>query len=243
MASSSFIPRPVVGGAASSSLGKTVLPSASVASFQNQQIGALTAGLGAGAAQQLSPTQVALGQKAAQSAVQVGTQKQQGQVKVGAERLTRLAQQAAQQRKAAANPVGTSQGVGQPYKPDGSLSQSRNGVFQAASQYVNKTPYVWGGKTAKGTDCAGLVMMVYGQLGYDLGDYNKTRKLSTIPGVRTSLNNLRAGDIVAWKDGSHVAIYAGNGEIIEAAKPGTNVRRHKLWSNDVYGIALRLPGE
>jgi len=65
-----------------------------------------------------------------------------------------------------------------------------------------------------------------------------------IPGVRTAVSNLQPGDIVAWKDGSHIAIYAGNGYIIDAAsRTGTTTR--KLWTStdNVYGIALRLPEE
>jgi cell wall-associated NlpC family hydrolase len=119
-------------------------------------------------------------------------------------------------------------------------SASRQKALQYASSLVGKTPYVWGGSSVKGTDCAGLVMMTYKQLGINI---DTDRQIKNIPGVRTSISNLRPGDLVAWKDGSHIAIYAGNGKIIEAAHPGTDVRVHNIWSNAVYGIALRLPGE
>jgi cell wall-associated NlpC family hydrolase len=50
---------------------------------------------------------------------------------------------------------------------------------------------------------------------------------------------------VAWKDGSHIAIYAGNGEIIEAANTRVGTVRRKIWASpdQLFGIAVRLPGE
>src|SRR5690606_5971125 len=112
------------------------------------------------------------------------------------------------------------------------------------SSYLG-TPYVLGGTSYRGIDCSSLVMMVYNQLGFNITRHSATWQCKNIPGVRTSIANLRPGDIVAWKDGSHIAIYAGNGEIFEAANPQRGTLRRKLWANPnaVYGIALRLPGE
>lgn len=134
--------------------------------------------------------------------------------------------------------------AGTAWKPDGSLSDSRNTVLSEASKYLG-TPYVLGGKSTKGIDCSGLVMMVYNKLGYNINRHSATWQGRNIPGVRTSIKNLRPGDVVAWKDGSHIAIYAGNGEIIEAANPKRGTLRRKLWAPEsaVFGIALRLPGE
>jgi peptidoglycan DL-endopeptidase CwlO len=129
------------------------------------------------------------------------------------------------------------------YNPDGTLDSSRSKALGLASQLIGKTPYVFGGSSAKGIDCSGLVQYVYNQLGYKITQHSAGWEGKNIPGVRTTIDKLRPGDLVAWKDGSHIAIYAGNGRIIEAAHPGTTVRVHGLWSNAVYGIALRLPGE
>lgn len=125
----------------------------------------------------------------------------------------------------------------------GNLNSSRQGVIQEASKYLG-SPYQLGGRTVKGVDCSGLVMAVYNQAGYNISQHSATWQGRNIPGVRTSVNNLQPGDIVAWKDGSHIAVYAGNGMIIDASsRRGTTYRQ--LWASpsQVYGIKLRFPGE
>jgi cell wall-associated NlpC family hydrolase len=127
---------------------------------------------------------------------------------------------------------------------DGKLSGSRNSLLQDASSYLG-TRYQLGGRSYKGIDCSGLVMNVYNKLGFNISVHGAKWQGRNIPGVRTSVNNLKPGDIVAWKDGSHIAIYAGNGEIIEAANPRVGTVRRRLWArpDQVFGIAVRLPGE
>jgi cell wall-associated NlpC family hydrolase len=137
----------------------------------------------------------------------------------------------------------SSSGDRQVYQPDGSLSQPRQELLRQTSKYAG-APYVLGGRTAQGIDCSGLVMSVYNQAGFDITRHSATWQGRNIPGVRTAVNNLKPGDIVAWKDGSHIAIYAGNGQIWDASsKRGTTLR--PLWASQdkVYGIAVRLPGE
>lgn len=160
----------------------------------------------------------------------------QFQAEVAARQAAKLAQQ---------NSIGTStSGVGQAWKADGSLSDSRNALLKDASSYIG-SKYVLGGTTTKGIDCSGLVMQVYNKMGFNIKAHDATWQGKNIPGVRTSVKNLRPGDIVAWKDGSHIAIYAGNGEIIEAANTRVGTVRRKLWAPEsaVVGIAVRLPGE
>lgn len=133
--------------------------------------------------------------------------------------------------------------AGQAYQVDGNLSQARQNVLRKTSSYQG-APYQLGGRTAKGIDCSGLVMSVYNQAGFDISQHSAGWQGRNIPGVRTSVNNLRPGDIVAWKDGSHIAVYAGNGQIWDSSRSrGTSLR--PLWApeNQVYGIAIKLPGE
>lgn len=230
--------------------GQSVLPSARLASFQNQgAVGALTAGLPAGTTSMLSPTQTALSQAARKkSAVQLSADKRVQAAKDSSRRLTSIAEGAARRRAAnSAGPGGfggSLADVGEAWTPDGRLSKSRNKVLGLASSYLGSR-YVLGGTSRRGIDCSGLVMMVYNQLGYKINQHSAGWQGRNIPGVRTAVRNLRPGDIVAWKDGSHIAIYAGNGQIIEAANPRVGTVRRRLWANPsaVYGIALRLPGE
>lgn len=134
--------------------------------------------------------------------------------------------------------------AGRAWTPDGKLSGSRNSLLADASSYLGSR-YVLGGTSYKGIDCSGLVMMVYNKLGFGIKAHSATWQGRNIPGVRTNVSNLRPGDIVAWKDGSHIAIYAGNGEIIESANERVGTVRRKIWADPgaVYGIAVRLPGE
>jgi cell wall-associated NlpC family hydrolase len=134
--------------------------------------------------------------------------------------------------------------AGKAYENDGSLSNSRNRLLKNASSYIG-TPYVLGGRTKQGIDCSGLVMSVYNKMGFNVSQHSATWQGRNVPGVRTAVSNLRPGDLVAWKDGSHIAIYAGNGQIIEAANTRVGTVKRKIWANkdDIVGIAVRLPGE
>lgn len=233
-------------------------PTQQVASFRNQQLGALTTGQATPGAS-VGPTTPAAFGASGQTKLSPQQQIKQGlgsfreNIMASSKRQTATALLGAQ-KKQAASQVAVSGGVtgqgastgsaGQAYTPQGNLSAARNKALSLASSYVG-TPYVLGGTSHKAIDCSGLVMMVYNQLGYNITRHSATWQGQNIPGVRTSLSNLRPGDIVAWKNGEHIAIYAGNGEIIEAANERTGTVRRKLWDSpsNVYGIQLRLPGE
>ena len=97
-------------------------------------------------------------------------------------------------------------------------------VVAKARAYLG-VPYVWGGTDPeKGLDCSGLVQRVYADLGYDLPrvSYEQARAGRAVEG---GLENAQPGDILAF--GSpvhHVGIYIGDGQMIEAPRPGTDVR-------------------
>jgi cell wall-associated NlpC family hydrolase len=179
-----------------------------------------------------------------QSAVQKSAVSVLDQIKAGSQRQAALYKQAAANRvrSQGAGNVGNVGGSGTiNYTPNGALGAGRNRVLALASSYVGRTPYVFGGTSYSGIDCSGLVKAVYASAGYNLP--HSAAAEGRIMGQKTSIANLRPGDIVAWNDGSHIAIYAGNGQIIEAAHPGSNVRVHNIWSNAVYGIRVSLPGD
>lgn len=123
------------------------------------------------------------------------------------------------------------------------LKGQRLDAVRTASSYLGR-PYVFAGRSYQGIDCSGLVMEVYNKLGFNVARHSAAWQRDNIPGVRTyNLNELRPGDLVAWQDGSHIAVYAGNGEIIEAQNPNVGVVRDKIWSKNVVGIKLRFAGE
>lgn len=121
----------------------------------------------------------------------------------------------------------------------------RRAIVSRAKQYIG-VPYVWGGEDlSKGVDCSGLVQSVYEQFGIQLP---RTARQQATEGVKTSISNLLPGDLVAWAPSlhdngrtyvGHIAIYAGNGNIIEAQQSGVPVHVRPLTKHDnVFGVHL-----
>lgn len=245
-------------------------PVANVGSYVNQQLGSLSTGLGSQTggppaanlpSQNQSPQSGLLSQtqslydsmnndsaRQLQQVQLMNAQKQAQQAQLAqqqrAQQSALAAQQAAQQAGLTSGGAAPAPTAGNAYQPNGALSAARNQALQTATSYLGDR-YVLGGTSHNGIDCSGLVMQVYDQFGFGkyLDSHLAGHQAQAIPGVRTSVANLRPGDLVCWNDGSHIAIYAGNGNIIEAANERVGTVERKLWSNNVFGIALRLPGE
>ncbi len=96
-------------------------------------------------------------------------------------------------------------------------------VVSDAKRYLG-VPYVWGGTDpATGLDCSGLVQRVYKDLGISLPRVSQDQAKSGTPVA--SLADARPGDLLVFrKDASHIAIYAGNNQMVEAPRPGLQVR-------------------
>lgn len=118
----------------------------------------------------------------------------------------------------------------------------RRGVVEYAKQFVG-TPYVWGGTDLEsGVDCSGYLQSVFKQFGIDLP---RVSFQQANYGQRIKLSQLKPGDLVSWDNSSrnngadHIALYAGNGMVLEAARPGTNVRLRRLGPNeDAWGVRI-----
>lgn len=116
-----------------------------------------------------------------------------------------------------------------------------NAFITRALDYVGSTPYVWDYACAPGVgvDCAGLVMQALYAVGMDLGPHYTPYRHYYVPGNDHYANdmandsrfarvyNLQRGDLVFMT--GHVAIYLGNGRIVEAANPSIGVRVTNLY--------------
>ncbi|MGK2309042.1 SH3 domain-containing protein [Cutibacterium sp. V970] len=111
--------------------------------------------------------------------------------------------------------------------PSVSPSRARAAIVNYAKAQVGK-PYIWGGEGPNGFDCSGLVMKAYQQAGIDLPHYSGAQ---VERGHRISLDEIQPGDLFARPGGGHVAIYVGNGQIVEAANPSAGVRLTSIRSS------------
>ena len=88
------------------------------------------------------------------------------------------------------------------------------------------TPYLWGGNTPAGFDCSGLTSWAYAQAGVAIPRTSSAQYAELTPVDR---DDLREGDLVFYHSPvSHVAMYIGDGEIVEAPRSSLNVRVRDL---------------
>ena len=73
--------------------------------------------------------------------------------------------------------------------------------------------YVYGGSSYRATDCSGLIMLSYAQIGISLP--HSARALSS-RGTSVSRTSMKAGDIIIMNGGSHVGMYIGNNKFVHA---------------------------
>lgn len=112
-----------------------------------------------------------------------------------------------------------------------------------ARQFVGN-PYVWGGNSlTNGCDCSGFVHEVYEYFGYDLVRYSMS---FLYEGVAVDLEDIKPGDIVVYARNSngigHVAIYAGNGKIVEAQSSSAGITDNRdVNCRTIVGIRRVLP--
>lgn len=106
-----------------------------------------------------------------------------------------------------------------------SASVTASSVLATADDYVG-TRYVWGGETPRGFDCSGFVQYVFRQHGIELP---RTSRQQAQVGqyVSTSLGALEVGDLMFFASNGtridHIAIYAGDDEIIHSSSSGGGV--------------------
>jgi peptidoglycan DL-endopeptidase CwlO len=123
-----------------------------------------------------------------------------------------------------------------PPVPQVPASSSAASAAVAAAESRVGDPYVWGAAGPGDFDCSGLVMWAYAQAGVYLPHFSGAQYDETVP---IPMSDLEPGDLVFPADpGEHVAIYVGNGEIVQAPYTGADVQIVPLTS--FFVLATRV---
>jgi peptidoglycan DL-endopeptidase CwlO len=87
-------------------------------------------------------------------------------------------------------------------------------------------PYARSGAGPSSWDCSGLTMMAWGSVGVSL-PHSSRQQFSR--GQPVAKSDLQSGDLVFfYSDIHHVGLYAGNGQVIHAPRPGKSVEYIKM---------------
>ena len=91
---------------------------------------------------------------------------------------------------------------------------TRQALINYALQFIGN-PYVWGGNSlTNGIDCSHFVYQVLKNTGAYSGGYTTSAGWRSLGKAVSSLSEAKAGDVICYS--GHVAIYDGNGGIVEA---------------------------
>ncbi|WP_169807250.1 C40 family peptidase [Herbidospora cretacea] len=129
----------------------------------------------------------------------------------------------------------------EPAIPD--VSGKRQAIIDDALTQIGKW-YVWGGESDAegGFDCSGLLFWAFTKNGVDIP---RVSGAQAARGKRVDITKLRPGDLVAWENNpeapgaDHIALYLGDGWILEAPRTGLKVRKRKLRANEgAWGVAM-----
>ncbi|WP_200255159.1 DIP1281 family NlpC/P60 protein [Corynebacterium pygosceleis] len=141
----------------------------------------------------------------------------------------------------------------------GSRAEKIEGVIARASAMIG-TPYAWGGGNAAGPtrgirdggvadsygdynkigfDCSGLTLYAFAGAGIALPHYTGYQYQR---GTKVSTSNIQRGDLLFWGPNAeyHVAIYLGNGQMLEAPQSGGHVQISPVRWSGMSPYAVRL---
>lgn len=117
-------------------------------------------------------------------------------------------------------------------------------AVQDAKDEIGK-PYVYGATGPSSFDCSGLTQSSWRRAGVAIP---RTSEEQAAFGSSVAQGQQQPGDLITsnWGDGpsSHVSMYAGNGQVVEASHTGTNVRMLPYDSDYVShtDAIRRMPG-
>ncbi|MFD8236743.1 NlpC/P60 family protein [Streptomyces sp. NPDC059696] len=100
-------------------------------------------------------------------------------------------------------------------------------------------PYEWGAEGPRSYDCSGLTSRAWAEAGTPVPrtSQEQWRRLERIP-----LDELRPGDLVVYfRKATHVALYLGDGLVVQAPRPGARVKVSPIAANPVLGAVRPDP--
>lgn len=109
--------------------------------------------------------------------------------------------------------------------PPPNVSQARQKAVAYANAQVGKQ-YVWGATGPNTFDCSGLTYAAHRAAGKSIPRGSDAQGAQAPRHV--TRNSLQPGDLIVRRSGGHVGIYVGNGMMVHATNPRTDVVKEKL---------------
>jgi peptidoglycan DL-endopeptidase CwlO len=137
---------------------------------------------------------------------------------------------------------------------DTTTDEPNSAAVDTAIAYAKKQlgePYVWGAMGPSGWDCSGLTKASYAAAGVYIGTHSSNNQWDYLKSKKklVAYDDVRPGDLLFYSTGGstsgskyHVTMYIGNGQMIEAPYPGTNVRIKPVRFGDLVPYAGRPTG-
>ncbi|WP_405507375.1 NlpC/P60 family protein [Streptomyces purpurascens] len=130
------------------------------------------------------------------------------------------------------------------FMASGALSSVRRPSAEGdrALRYVVRQlgkPYEWGAEGPKSYDCSGLTSQAWAEAGAPIPrtSQEQWKRLKRIP-----LAELRPGDLVVYfPEATHVALYLGDGMVVQAPRPGAKVKVSPIAANPLLGAVRPDP--
>lgn len=117
-------------------------------------------------------------------------------------------------------------------------SRRGDSALDYAVRQIGK-PYKWGAEGPKSFDCSGLTSQAWASAGKEIP---RTSQEQWAQLKRVSLRKLRPGDLIVYfPKATHVAMYLGDGMVIQAPRPGTRVKVSPIASNPLLGAVRPDP--
>lgn len=111
-------------------------------------------------------------------------------------------------------------------------------ALRYAVEQIGK-PYEWGAEGPKSYDCSGLTSQAWARAGLPIP---RTSQEQWAGLERVPIERLRPGDLVVYfPEATHVALYLGNGLVVQAPRPGARVKVSPIAANPVLGAVRPDP--